>query len=186
MGWVAAESNRSTFLRMLSPGSQEKILDIGAGSGRIAEFVRRVGRAEVYALDPNRKKIESMRKNYPDIKGVLSSSDSIPYPDAYFDKVYSTMAVHHFPDQPKSFSELGRVLKPGGSLVIVDISAHTLPGRLARFFENGLLRSHLTLLSIMELKEMLERDGAFDVRETEQHSSTYFVWAVRRGPSASP
>jgi ubiquinone/menaquinone biosynthesis C-methylase UbiE len=105
----------------------------------------------------------------------------VPYPDCFFDKVYSTMAVHHFPDQEKSIEELARVLKPKGFLVIVDISPQTFLGRLARLFENGLLRHHLNFLGAEELCEMLRRRGGFDVEQTEQKSSIYFVRASRRG-----
>jgi ubiquinone/menaquinone biosynthesis C-methylase UbiE len=54
------------------------------------------------------------------------------------------MAMHHFPDQQGSFSEIARVLKPGGIMVVVDINPKTFLGKLARFFENSIMRSHLS------------------------------------------
>ncbi|HLQ07269.1 MAG TPA: hypothetical protein VK126_05895, partial [Nitrososphaerales archaeon] len=70
-------------------------------------------------------------------------------------------------------------MKRGGVLVIVEIAPHTLLGRLARFFENGILRSHLHFLGIDELAELLRQNGDFEIREKKQISSLYFVQAER-------
>jgi ubiquinone/menaquinone biosynthesis C-methylase UbiE len=180
LNWIDSDQNGSTFLQLLSPNSNERILDVGAGKGTIAALVQRSGRSEVYALDPNEKRIAFVNENHPELKTCLSGSDSIPYPDGFFDKVYSTMAVHHFPDQRKSFKEFARVMKRGGVLVIVEITPSTFLGRLARFFENVILRSHLSFLGVDELARMLMQDGDFEIRETKHNSSVYFVQA-RRG-----
>jgi ubiquinone/menaquinone biosynthesis C-methylase UbiE len=179
LNWIDSDQNGPTFLQLLSPNSNEKILDVGAGKGMIAALVQRSGGSEVHALDPNKKRIAFVKENHPELITCLSGSDSIPYPDGFFDKVYSTMAVHHFPDQQKSFREFGRVIKPGGVLVIVEIAPHTLLGRLARFFENVILRSHLSFLGTDELAELLRQNGDFEIREKKQISSLYFVQAER-------
>jgi ubiquinone/menaquinone biosynthesis C-methylase UbiE len=61
--------------------------------------VQQASGSEVHALDPNVKRIQFIQEHYPKLKPCLSASDAIPYADAFFDKVYSTAAVHHFPDQ---------------------------------------------------------------------------------------
>lgn len=127
MGWFDEELNRKSFFQLLSPSANEKILDVGAGRGKIAAKVQEASGSEVHALDPNGKRIASMREHYPNLRPCLSGSDSIPYDDAFFDKVYSTMAVHHFSNQRESFAELARVLKPGGLLVVVE--SHPAPSR---------------------------------------------------------
>ena len=179
MTWIDSDRNRATFLQLLSPNPNERILDVGTGKGTVAALVQRSGRSEVYALDPNKKRLALVKEKHPELKTCLSGSDVMPYPDGFFDKVYSTMAVHHFPDQRKSLREFGRVVKPGGLLVIVEISPHTLLGGLARFFENGILRSHLRFLAIDELAEVLKRNGDFEIGERRQGSSVYFVQATR-------
>ncbi len=186
MNWIDSDQNGTTFLQLLSPNSNEKILDVGAGKGTIAALVQRSGGGEVYALDPNEKRIAFVKENHPELKTCLSGSDSIPYPDGFFDKLYSTMAVHHFPDQRKSFKEFARVMKRGGVLVIVEIAPYTLIGKLARFFENVILRSHLSFLGIDELAWMLMRDGDFEIRETKHGSSVYFVQATRGAGARAP
>jgi ubiquinone/menaquinone biosynthesis C-methylase UbiE len=179
LGWFDSEFNRKSFFRLVSPNANERILDVGAGKGNIAAVVQETSGSELHALDPDGKRIAFMRENHHNLKICLSGSDSIPYEDAFFDKVYSTMAVHHFPNQRNSFTEMARVLKPGGLLVVVEISPRTIAGRMARFFENGILRSHLNFLRPEELSEMLKKGGRFRVRTTERSGAVYFIQAVR-------
>ncbi|WP_025640280.1 class I SAM-dependent methyltransferase [Schnuerera ultunensis] len=49
--------------------------------------------------------------------------EEIPFPDGHFDIVLTRLAFHHFIRIERSFSEMGRVLKPGGKLVIIDMEA---------------------------------------------------------------
>jgi precorrin-6B methylase 2 len=50
---------------MLSPKSEEKILDVGSGKGAIASVVQKAGNSEVYALDPNKKRVAFIERNHP-------------------------------------------------------------------------------------------------------------------------
>jgi ubiquinone/menaquinone biosynthesis C-methylase UbiE len=184
LSWTRNEARRTAFLRLLSPGPSEKILDVGAGKGDVASLVQQTGSCEVHALDPDKKRIEIAKREHPNVKTCASGSESIPYESGSFDKVYSTMAVHHFADQEKSFREIARVLKPGGTLVIADISTRSFLGKLGGFFENTLMRAHLRFLSLEELVAMLGREGEFVVKEGEESGSGYFVQAVKiAGPS---
>jgi ubiquinone/menaquinone biosynthesis C-methylase UbiE len=179
MSWVGG-NNRATFLRLLSPGQNERILDVGSGKGDIAAMVQQAGSSEVYALDPDSKKINAAQKNNPSLKACVSGSESIPYDDGFFDKVYSTMAVHHFTDQEKSFREIARVMKPDGILVIVDVTPNSTPGRFMRLLENGVLRARLRFLTLEQIVGQLGRGGEFRVDEAKADGSRYFVKAFKR------
>ena len=179
MSWTRNRGYRALFLRLLSPGPHEKILDVGAGKGAVASLVQQTGLSEVVALDPSRKRIAHVERTYPNLKTCRASSDSIPYDEGSFDKVYSTAAVHHFPDQEKSFREMARVLRLGGLLVIVDISPRTPLGRINRLLENGVLRYGLKFLELEELTRLLTQGGSFEIKEAVTGGPGYFVQAVR-------
>jgi ubiquinone/menaquinone biosynthesis C-methylase UbiE len=167
-------------LRLLSPGPSERVLDVGAGKGEVAAIVQETGQCEVYVLDPDRKKIETVQRERPNLKACVSGAESIPFEGGFFDKAYSTLAVHHFGDQEKAFGEIARVLKPGGTLVIVDINPRSLLGRLGRFVENVIARAHLKFLNLEELVGMLNREGEYDVKESASRGSGYFVQAMKK------
>jgi len=180
LSWIRNGRYRDLFLQLLSPGPNEKILDVGAGKGTVAALVQRTGSSEVVALEPSKKRVALIQRTYPNLKTSRSSSDAIPYDDGFFDKVYSTVAVHHFPDQEKSFREMARVLRPSGTLLIVEISPRTLLGRVNRFLENGVLRYHLKFLDLDDLSHLLVRGAQFEVRDARREGPGYFVLAVKK------
>lgn len=182
MSWIRNGRYRDLFLQLLSPGPNEKILDVGAGKGAVAALVQQTGAGEVVALEPSKKRIALIQGTYPNLKACRASSEAIPYDDGFFDKVYSTVAVHHFPDQVKSLGEMARVLRPGGTLLIVEISPRTLLGRVNRFLENGVLRYHLKFLDLDELTELLTRGTQLEMRDARREGPGYFALAVKNVP----
>ena len=185
MRWLGSEGNRATFLRLLSPIPNERILDVGAGKGEVAALVQETAApCEVHILDPDRKSIAQAKKEHPNLKICASRSESIPYEDGSFDKVYSTLAVHHFSHQEKSFGEIARVLKAGGVFVIIDINPRSFIGMVNRFLENTIMRAHLRFVGMDELVAALDREGEFEVKERGLSGPGYFVQAVKKAADA--
>jgi len=178
--WLDSESNRLTFFGLLAPGPGQKILDVGAGWGAVADMVRANGDSEVHAVDPDRKRVERMREAFPLVLSCRADSEHLPYRDSLFDKLYSTMAFHHFPDRRKSLEEFARVLRPGGTLLIAEIQPHSAQGRFLRFFENGVMRSHLGFLDMEALVGMQKEGDRFGIESATKASYLYFVHAKKR------
>lgn len=106
----------------------ETVLDVGCGTGTLAMAAQqRVGAmGRVSGIDPGEQQIararsKAERANLPiDLRiGVI---EQLPFSDQSFDVVLSTLMMHHLPDDLKrqGLSEIARVLKPEGRLVIVD------------------------------------------------------------------
>jgi ubiquinone/menaquinone biosynthesis C-methylase UbiE len=66
-------------------------------------------------------------------------ADELPYGDATFDRVFSSMMLHHVrrDDKPKVLADVRRVLKPGGSLEFLDIAPDGEDRLLRRLQETG-------------------------------------------------
>lgn len=98
----------------------DKILDLGCGNGRFIELFR--GKNIEYAgIDNSHKLIEIARQKYPDGNFQAFDGLKIPYPDNYFDAIYSIAVFHHIPgDQLRQefLTEAKRVLKSGGKLIL--------------------------------------------------------------------
>jgi ubiquinone/menaquinone biosynthesis C-methylase UbiE len=171
MPWFDSEANRAAFLKLLAPGPGEKILDVGAGLGIIADSVRSTGGSEVYAADHSERRIAKMRETYPLLKSCVANSESLPFPDSYFDKVYSTLAMHHFKDERKSIQEFARVLKPGGLLLIVELRPFSARGVFLGL-ENAIMRLHLKRLDMNQLAEEL-KEQRFEFRTMTVGSFVY-------------
>ena len=117
---------RTGNLARIQPG--EKVLDVGCGTGTLAiEIQQRVGATgSVFGIDPGTKQIararsKAARRNLP-IEFQIGVIEHLDFPDQTFDVVLNTLMMHHLPDDLKrqGLSEIARVLKPGGRLVITD------------------------------------------------------------------
>jgi ubiquinone/menaquinone biosynthesis C-methylase UbiE len=168
------------FLQMLAPAAGEKILDIGAGKGMVADRVLKAskGGAEVYAVEPNGKRVASMKRDFPAIKSSVAGAESLPFPDSYFDKVYTTMALHHFSDLDRALREIVRVLKQGGSLVILEIEPNSGVGRFFRFF-GRVTGEHMGLMTEDQLVARVGSADGLTAAGSASQGSRYLVRATR-------
>jgi ubiquinone/menaquinone biosynthesis C-methylase UbiE len=105
----------------------QSVLDLGCGTGTLAILVRQSHpNADVTGLDadPDMLKVaryKSARQNTP-VKFDVGMTYDLPYPDESFERVLSSIMIHHLktPDKKRTAREIHRVLKPGGQLHIVD------------------------------------------------------------------
>ena len=109
----------------ITPGM--RVLDIGCGTGSLVLVVKREHTAaEVVGLDPDRRALEIARGKARNaglaVTFQLGSADALPYADASFDRVLSSLALHHMPRPTKraALSECLRVLRTGGELHVAD------------------------------------------------------------------
>lgn len=104
----------------------QHVLDFGCGNGRLFELFK--GKHITYTgIDQSGNLITHAREKYAQeaasgiARFIASSGDTLPFPDASFDCVFSIAALHHIPSMEKReamMRELYRVLSPRGTLVI--------------------------------------------------------------------
>ena len=104
-----------------------RVLDVGCGTGSLAVSIKRLHEdVEVVGLDPDPKALARGQRKARDagifVQFDRGFSDQLPYPAASFDRVLSSFMLHHLGPQEKdrTLREVRRVLKPGGSLHLVD------------------------------------------------------------------
>lgn len=124
---------------------------------------------EVFALEPDPKRVEFMKKRFPQVKSFDGEAEAIPFPELYFTKIYAISSLHHFRDKDAALYEFNRVLKRDGSLVIKDSEPQTRTSK----FESRAVNVHF--MTSNELKEKLEQAG-FQVKELRKLSGgNYFI-----------
>lgn len=166
-------------MQMLAPSSGEKILDIGAGKGQMADRVMKASQgAEVYAVEPSEKRVASMKQRLPAIKSSVASAESLPFPDGHFDKAYTTMALHHFSDLDTALRQVVRVLKSGGSFVILEVEPGSALGMVFRFF-GRLIGEHMNIMTEEQLSARLGAAEGLKVVRSERLGSRYLIQLSR-------
>ena len=134
----------------LQPGF--RVLDVGCGTGTLAVLAKKLHPdVVVVGVDPDPKALARARRK-AERAGVAVQFDqgfaaSLALPSASFDRVLSTMMLHHLEADEKDgmLAELARVLKPGGRLELLDFAGPSAQGGLgvARLFHtHGRLRDN--------------------------------------------
>ncbi|MGH3413303.1 MAG: class I SAM-dependent methyltransferase [Marmoricola sp.] len=90
-------------------GSPSRILDVGSADGPSVGWVRARDRRLCVDVDP---------RGLPPGQGVCASADAIPFGDHTFDAAVAFDVVEHCPDRHQALTELARVLRPGGRLLV--------------------------------------------------------------------
>ena len=98
--------------RFFNRKEKSKILDIGCCTGKSLKLFGETGDFELYGVDIRDEEVEGIN-----FKQCNIESDWIPYPDNYFDFVYSKSVLEHVRNTDNFLSESYRVLKPGGIFV---------------------------------------------------------------------
>lgn len=107
----------------LSPTAGESVLDVAAGTGAFSLAAARLG-ADVLATDFAEGMIDHIqgrigRESMQNIKACVMDGQALEIDDASYDISVSIVGLIFFPDIDKGFSELKRVLKPGGRCAVV-------------------------------------------------------------------
>lgn len=107
----------------------QTVADLGAGEGALSLLLAR-GCRKVFAVDlsPNmlvRLREAADRSGVGDrIQTLEGDLEHLPLPDAAADTVFLSQALHHAADPAQALREAARILKPGGTLILLDLCAH--------------------------------------------------------------
>ncbi|MCU1508908.1 MAG: ubiE [Glaciihabitans sp.] len=112
---------RVAMVRAVAPQSGERILDLAAGTGTSAAALAHTG-ARVIAVDFSPGMIAEGRRRHKDIEFVQADIEKLPFGDDEFDAVAISFGLRNVNDPKAALSEMYRVLKPGGRLVICEFS----------------------------------------------------------------
>lgn len=105
------------MLELLAPGSR-RIADVGAGTGKLTRALLAAEDAEVIAIDPDQRMLAALHETAPSVPTFVGAAESLPLPDRSVDAVVMGQAWH-WVDPPAASAEIGRVVRPGGTLGLI-------------------------------------------------------------------
>jgi len=176
------------------PRSDMYILDMGAGYGGSARYLASTFGCKVVALNlsevENERNREKTRAHHlaKQVEVVDGSFESVPYPDASFDVIWSQDAILHSGNRRQVIKEAARLLKPGGVFIFTDpmqtddCPEGVLEPILARihldtlgspsFYRQACAEEGLEEIGFEEHAEQLPRHYGRVLRETEAKEET--------------
>jgi demethylmenaquinone methyltransferase/2-methoxy-6-polyprenyl-1,4-benzoquinol methylase len=121
---------RATDLAEVGPG--KRALDVATGTGDLAIALRGRG-AEVVGMDFSEGMLELGRRKAPDVRFEIGNALELAYADDEFDAVTVGFGARNFADLDRGLAEMARVTKPGGRVVVLEITTPQRPP-LSLFF----------------------------------------------------
>jgi len=126
---LGADKTKWRLIEQAEIKSGFRVLDIGCGTGSLAVLIKKSHpEVEVIGVDPDPAAL-SISKRKANRAGLSIEfdrgfSDHLSYPDASFDRVFSSFMFHHLEpnERAATLREIGRVLKAGGSLHLLDFA----------------------------------------------------------------
>jgi len=111
-----------TAIKDISLSSQANILDVACGPGTLARLVHQKV-STITALDFSPQMIDLLndhiqKNQISNVNAVVGDGQNLPFEANHFDHAFSFFGLMFFPDRLKGFSELFRVLKPGGQAIV--------------------------------------------------------------------
>ncbi len=154
-------------------GMPIRCLDIAAGGGTDLLNIRNVigiDKTELYALEAYRPNVDKLRKNRINVRQVNIERDRFPLADGSMDIIVANQILEHCKELWWIFSEMSRVLKPGGYAIIgvpnlasLHCRAMLLIGRQPTCIETH--GPHIRGFTYKDLRYFIEDGGYFEVAE---------------------
>ena len=145
------------FITRMGLDPEFSILDVGGGTGRIAQgLIDRVN--QIMLVDPSLRMLRFAVRN---IGGncLQANGEQLPYKSNYFDRVIMVDAFHHVFDQQACIQEMMRVTKPNGKVFIIEPDINRFAVKVIAVAEKLLLmRSHI--ISGERIAAMAQNPGA--------------------------
>jgi demethylmenaquinone methyltransferase/2-methoxy-6-polyprenyl-1,4-benzoquinol methylase len=121
---------RAVELARVGPGS--RALDVATGTGDLAVALRTAG-AEVVGCDFSEEMLERARRKEPSARFEWADALALPYEDDSFDAATVGFGARNFSDLGRGLGQMARVVRPGGRVVVLEITTPQKPP-LSTFF----------------------------------------------------
>jgi demethylmenaquinone methyltransferase/2-methoxy-6-polyprenyl-1,4-benzoquinol methylase len=118
---------RAADLAAVGPGN--RVLDVATGTGDLAvELASRVGpEGEVIGSDFSEEMLTRARAKAPTLAFEWANAMELPYEDGRFDAATVGFGARNFSDLDRGLAEMARVVRPGGTVVVLEITTPTRP-----------------------------------------------------------
>jgi SAM-dependent methyltransferase len=153
--------HRERFLDLV-PRAGRLTLDVGCGEGRVSRDLTELGH-RVVGIDASAAMVAAAREADPGGEYLVADAAKLPFADGHADLVIAFMSLMDVDDMPSAVGELGRMLEPGGKLVLAVVHPINSAHDVDRVHPEGRLVLTEDYFDRRRYTDTIERD---DVRMT--------------------
>lgn len=130
---------KKAIRKIKDAGDSPRVLDVACGTGDFSiAIAKAIGNGKVIGVDISKEMLEVMRRKVlkNNLEGIITQEvgdgEDLRFPEDSFDRVVNAFGIRNFEDRDKGLREALRVLRPGGRLVILELSRPQ--NRIIRWF----------------------------------------------------
>jgi len=159
------------LLEMSGVGALDDVLDVACGPGLVAcDFAPYARHVTGIDITPEMIRQAEERAKSQDLSNVtwrVGPASPLPFPDAHFSVVVTRYSFHHFLHPAAAFSEMVRVCKPGGAVLVADVVLP--PEKVGAYDQVETLRdpSHTHALTFDEMRALFDAANLTNIRSAQ-------------------
>ncbi|RMG29691.1 MAG: class I SAM-dependent methyltransferase [Bacteroidetes bacterium] len=174
------------LIKHLSPTKAGRYLDIGCGTGNYTSEFQKRG-FQFMGIDPSAQMLNQARRNNAHIDWRIGSAEAIELPDHAVDGVVGSLTIHHWKDLNRGFSELCRVLKPNGKIVIFTSTPKQMKGYWLNHYFPKMMRDSIIQMPGLNKVKAAMKEGGIEFLTTEKYLVTpdlqdQFLYCGKQNP----
>lgn len=165
-------------LRLLGGG---RALDVGCGEGRFCRILRQEG-FEPVGVDPTTELLEAARSKDPAGEYVEGWAEALQFADESFDLVVACLSLIDIEDAGRAIAEMARVLKPGGTLLVANLTGFS-SARARDGWQKNLLghKTHFAMDHYLEPRASWQRWRGIEIINWHRPLKDYMQWFLSAG-----
>ncbi len=157
------------LLHLLHPTQQGIYLDIGCGTGNYTSKFAEKG-YQFVGIDPSSTMLEKAKKQNTSISWKMGKAENIELPNESIMGIVASLTLHHWKDLDQGFSELNRVLKPGGTIVIFTATPNQMKGYWLNYYFPKMLVDSMNQMPAYTVIESCLKKNKLNIDHTENYS----------------
>lgn len=188
------------LLSLLNPKKEGLYLDIGCGTGNYTHELQKRG-VQFIGIDPSIEMLEKAKIKNKAIDWRIGTAEKTGLDSNSVDGIIGTLTIHHWTDLEKGFSELFRVLKENGQIVIFTSTPTQMKGYWLNHYFPKMLHDSIVQMPALKKIEKAMNHANFEIIDTKKYSiqpnlqdkflycgkhkpAMYFEEAIRHGISS--
>ncbi|GAA0194939.1 class I SAM-dependent methyltransferase [Fulvivirga kasyanovii] len=170
----------------LNPETDKLYLDIGCGTGNYTTALQRMG-VHMIGIDPSETMLENARAAGMEVQWKIGMAENTGLESDSIDGIVATLTIHHWPDLASGFSELSRVIRDGGRIVIFTSTPEQMEGYWLNYYFPVMLKQSMAQMPALHKVTAAMESAGFAVLELEKYNvepdlQDFFLYSGKHKP----